>query len=246
MSTDESASPPPTGATSETSDRPDGLDSVPTAPASQPAPPPTVAAPIFEPDVQAAMTRVCRNCSTQATTREPNCPSCGKSYIKQPWFTNARAITVAVVVGCLLLGVAGFAAWRSYQANKELAAQETARLEQEAARQAELDRQAEIAAEKRQQAAQAAALVIAERKSGVAFIEKSVLKSAQRDSNNGEIEGYPYKVRCNVAPGSSMDKVNKSTTKFVCFAFTDKTLGHYYNVTQDWNTGRFTWKYDNR
>lgn len=245
MSTDESSGTPPTPGTPQTAPTPQGADPEPPTPVPSP-PPPTVETPTPQPQTPVAMTRVCRNCSTQATTSDPNCPSCGKSYIKQPWLTKARAITIAVVVGCLVVGAAGFAAWRSYQTNKELAAQEAARIEQEAARQTELDRQAQVAAEKREQAAEAAALVIAERKSGVSFIEKSVLKSAQRDSNNGEIEGYPYKVRCTVAPGSSIDNVNKSTTKFVCFAFTDKTLGHYYNVTQDWNTGRFTWKYDNR
>lgn len=203
--------------------------------------------PLHEQGSQApATTKVCRSCSTQTETAEANCPVCGKSYVKEPWLTTSRAIAIGAVAGCLVLLAVGILSWRSYQSNKEIAAQEAAQAEQEAARQAELQRQADAAAERQAREAAAAQQVISQRRSSVDYIEKSVLKSAQRDSTNGEIDGYPYKVRCQVAPGSSMDNVNKSITKFVCFAFTSRTLGHYYNVTNDWDTGRFTWKYDNR
>ncbi len=192
------------------------------------------------------VTRVCRNCATQSQTTAANCPACGKSYVKEPLLTTSRIIALGAVVGVLALLALGMFSWRTYQNNQETAAREAEQAQAVAAREAELQRQADAAAEKRERQEAAARLILAQRKSSVDFIEKSVLKSAQRDSNNGDIEGYPYKMRCNVAPGSSMDNVDKSTTKFVCFAFTSKTLGHYYNVTNDWNTGRFTWKYDNR
>lgn len=194
----------------------------------------------------APVTRVCRNCSTQSQTTEANCPACGKSYVKEPFFTTSRIIALGAVVGLLALLTLGAFSWRTYQNNKEIAAQEAAEAQAEAARQAELQSKAAAAAEQQEREEAAARLILAQRKSSVDYIEKSVLKSAQRDSDNGDIQGYPYKMRCNVAPGSSMDNVNQSTTKFVCFAFTSKTLGHYYNVTNDWDTGRFTWKYDNR
>lgn len=121
--------------------------------------------------------------------------------------------------------------------------------------QAAIDKeQAAIAQEQRaaeaSKAAEAAkeSRVLEERTKQVATIVESVKGSAQKLLDEGVITGSIIDAYCNPVAGGSLGDITESTTAFECFVATkdngDGTQnGYFWDVTQNWDSGRYTWAF---
>lgn len=192
--------------------------------------------------------RLCRHCSTQTMTTEPNCPGCGTPYVHEPWLNKTRMIAIGTLLLLVLVSVGAVTLMRNRQ---EQAAQDQRMAEQQAAadeqaRQAAAKKAAQVAAAKK--AADAAEAEQAVRALMVPSIEKSVTKMAREHASQGAIDGWPKSTSCSPVAGQSIDNINKTTTKFSCFVTTDKlsggrARGHYYQALMNWDTGQYTYGY---
>ncbi len=197
---------------------------------------------------QHEMLRLCRHCSTQTVTTEPNCPVCGTAYVHQAWLNKTRLIAIGAVVLLLLVTVGAVTLGRARQ---EQAAQDQRVAEQQAAadeqaRQVAAQKAAQAAAAKK--AADAAEAEQTMRALMVPDIEKSVTKMAREHASQGAIDGWPKSTSCSPVAGQSIDNLNKTTTKFSCFVTTDtlsggRARGHYYQALMNWDTGEYTYGY---
>lgn len=194
--------------------------------------------------------RLCRHCSTQTVTTEPNCPGCGTPYVHEPWLNKTRMIAIGTLLLLVLVSVGAVTLMRNRQ---EQAAQDQRMAEQQAAadeqaRQAAAKKAAQVAAAKK--AADAAEAEQAVRALMVPSIEKSVTKMAREHASQGAIGGWPKSTSCSPVAGQSIDNLNKTTTKFSCFVTTEelsggRARGHYYQALMNWDTGQYTYGYQN-
>lgn len=114
--------------------------------------------------------------------------------------------------------------------------------------------QALIAQEQRaadaSKAAQAAkeSQLLEDRTNQVATIVESVKGAAQKLLDAGTITGSIIDAYCNPVAGGSLGDITETTTAFECFVATkdngDGTQnGYFWDVTQNWDTGRYTWSF---
>lgn len=90
--------------------------------------------------------------------------------------------------------------------------------------------------------------VLEERTKQVATIVESVKGSAQKLLDEGVITGSIIDAYCNPVAGGSLGDITESTTAFECFVATkdngDGTQnGYFWDVTQNWDSGRYTWSF---
>lgn len=191
------------------------------------APPTMQQAPAFQ--------RVCRRCSAQTTTAEPNCPACGTPFLRPPLATKRRMLIAGAVLGAALVGLGG---WWAVQANQTRQAEEAAAAEA-AAEQAEAER---AAAAKR--AADAAARK--ERVATVGQIEKSITEMAREHASDGIIDGPILNSQCDPVAGGSLENLTDETTKFSCLAVNEKlsggrVRGYTYHAVMNWDSGKYSY-----
>lgn len=79
-------------------------------------------------------------------------------------------------------------------------------------------------------------------------IVESVKGSAQELLDKGLINGSILDASCNPVAGGSLDEISESTTTFECFVATEDNgdgsqKGYFWDVTQNWDSGRYTWSF---
>jgi ribosomal protein L40E len=196
--------------------------------------PPAAEAPAYQ--------RVCRRCSAQTTTAEPNCPACGTPFLRPPLVTKRRMIIAAAALGAVLVGLGG---WWAVQANQTRQAEEAA-----AARQAQAERAAEAKQAEAERAAEAKraadALERSQRRRTVGQIQKSITKMARGHVSEGILDGPILNTQCSPVAGGSLEDLTDRTTKFSCLAVNEKlsgsrVSGYTYHAIMNWNSGKYSY-----
>lgn len=186
-------------------------------------------------------TRVCPACSTQERTTGAFCPHCGARYERKRSRVSKRVkIVLASLVTLLLLGAAGAGVAMKLHHDHLVKQRQAA-----AARR--------VAAQRRAAAARAEAkktedhFKLAERKDTVKSLEHSVTKDAQKDVNDGLLDGPILRTECSPASGTDISDLSASTGDFTCLAVNKDNLssgtssGYRFTATVNYNDGTYTW-----
>lgn len=217
-----------------------------------------------EPQAPVDLVRVCKKCSTQATTNGDYCPHCGASYVHESRVAGVasaargrfegtspkarKAFAVGLSVLLLLLvggGIAAKVSSDNADAARERSAQKAA-AERDAAEAEAAQAQADADAEQ----ADAEAELRKARRSAVRSLQKSVTADAQKSVDNGLLDGPIIKTSCQAVGGGSTDNLDESTTKFECLAINEElsggqSRGYPYDATMNWDDGSYTWQLQN-
>lgn len=193
--------------------------------------------------------RVCRKCSTQAQTSGDFCPHCGARYSKKKRSKKARALIIGVPLAALIAAAVIAAALIVHHSNQVAArkrAQHAAAVA--AARRRHRAAVAAAAAAAAQRKAQQAAAALKRdeakimRQSMVSALQGAVQKDAEKDVNEGLLNGPIIKVQCE--PATAVD-ATASIANYTCLAATSQTgtelSGYRFSATINTNTGSYTW-----
>lgn len=141
-------------------------------------------------------------------------------------------IAAAVVAAIVIVGgsIAG-----------NLSSQEQARIEEQRAQDQKEAREKQAAENEQQR-------ILEERNVQVAEIVESVKGSAQKLIGEGYINGAIIDAYCNPVAGGSLEDLTETTTVFECFVATEENgdgtqNGYFWDVTKNWDSGRYTWDF---
>ena len=185
-----------------------------------------------------APVRVCPDCSAQVQTDGSFCPHCGASYMRRTRKARltrrgkiARALALAIVLAGG--GAAGVIVKLDHDRTAHAAAATAQQKRDDATRQAD---------------AKAAAAKVEKSNRGelVKQLEKSVTKDAQKDVNDGLLNGPVLRTECDPAGGINPNDLTVSTADFTCTAVTadnaDGTAsGYRFSATVNYDQFDYTW-----
>ena len=186
--------------------------------------------------------RVCRKCSTQARTAGESLPFCTARYSKR---THSRKQRILVFGAPLLVLViaGGTAGALTVRHNNHIAAQKR-EAAQASARRAAAQRAAQAEAQrlKKAQADSKRALAKLERLSIVSDLENAVKKDAEKDVNDGLLDGPILKVQCE--PATTGD-ATATIANYSCIAAKSETggtlEGYRFSALINTQTGSISW-----
>jgi ribosomal protein L40E len=195
-----------------------------------------------------APTRVCRRCSAQAQTNSLNCPHCGASYLRGFKGLHRRTRVALVVLPLLLVlgGAGGAVALKLHHDDVVKHKREVAQARADAKRKAAAEEARRRAAAKRAQAA-IDQVKIDERKSMEHDLRAAITKDAQKDIDEGVLDGPAIShTSCNAIAGGS-DSLSEPTARYDCLAVNETSSdgtehGYQFTGTINFNTGSYTWR----
>lgn len=202
-----------------------------------------------------APVRVCRKCSTQSQTSGEFCPHCGAGFARRGIGKRGRILVGGLIVALLAVGGATGVALKINHDNQVKAAKHRRVV---AAHNAALAAQAAQRARAARQAAQLAAqtaedqLQVDERKVLVTALQNSITKDAQKDINNGVLNGpaITNTVCTPVGGGNLQDTLADHTGDWSCLAVNQTSAdgtesGYGFSATINYDTGSYTWQLGN-
>lgn len=198
----------------------------------------------------ASVTRVCRRCSTQATTSGAFCPHCGTAYERRRrgprcWKRRTRRVAAALVVVLLLGGAGGGVALK-------LAADQRAE-DRERAAQERRDREAAEAAARARAAREEADAQEASdrferslRRSTVRDLRRSITKDARERVSEGVLDGPILSTSCENLDGNE-EALDEDAGTYDCMAVTEKlsggrSRGYRFSARVDYEEHSYTWR----
>lgn len=198
-----------------------------------------------------AAVRVCRKCSTQSQIVGEFCPNCGARFTRRG-IGRRRKIFIGLIAVVLLAagGAAGIVLKINHDNQVRAEKHREALRAQKVALAAEVAQQAQQAQQAAQQAQQQ--VQIDERKAIVNALQNSVTQDAQKDVNNGILNGPSItKTVCTpVGGGNLQDTLADHTGNWSCLAInqtaSDGTASGYgFSATINYDTGSYTWHLGN-
>jgi hypothetical protein len=230
----------------------EGADRVPSASgdgAGDDALPPTSAGAQDAP-TDAPATRVCRRCSTQATTSGAFCPHCGAAYERRrrgprSWTRRTRRVVAVLGVVLLLGGAGGGVALK-------LAADQRAEDRERAAQQRRDRDAAEAAARARAAREEADAQEASDRferslrRSTVRDLRRSITKDARERVSEGVLDGPILSTSCENLDGNE-EALDEDAGTYDCMAVTEKlsggrSRGYRFSARVDYEEHSYTWR----
>jgi hypothetical protein len=189
-----------------------------------------------------APVRVCPDCSAQVQTDGAFCPHCGASYMRGTRKTRptrrgkiARALALAIVLGGG--GAAGVIVKLDHDSKVAAKRHAAAVAAQQKRDDAQSQADAKAAADKLERGTRADL---------VKQLEKSVTKDAQKDVNDGLLNGPVLRTQCDPAGGSNPKDLSVTTADFTCLAVTAENAdgtssGYRFSATVNYDQFNYTW-----
>jgi hypothetical protein len=190
--------------------------------------------------------RVCRSCSTQATTDGSFCPHCGKSYMGRRRRLGRRGKLIVVLASLLLLasGAATAVAMKIERDNEAQAKRErAARLA--ADRREAADREADQRREEQELQDSLDAIERSSRRTLERSLERAVAKDARGLVTDGLLDGPILSGSCDPVGGGRND-LDAQTGKYECLAINEKMAdgtarGYVYDGTINYDKFTYSW-----
>ena len=192
--------------------------------------------------------RVCRKCSTQSQTAGEFCPHCGARFGRRTIGMRGKLLVGALVVALLAAGGATAVVLKINHDNA-VKAEKHHKLAaaRKAAQAAQQTQQAQHAAQQAEQQ-----IKVDERKGLVDALQNSVTKDAQKDIDNGILNGPSItKTECTpVGGGNLQDTLADHTGDWSCLAVNQTSpdgteSGYSFSGTINYDSGSYTWRLGN-
>lgn len=198
-----------------------------------------------------APVKVCRRCSVQTETTGSHCPQCGKSFVRK----NVISKRVALIAsGGLVLILAAVVVLVLVAHNRDAAATRhrhaaAASSSAAAASASAKSSAAAVAARDAKQASDDAERAV--RAEIVTELEASVKRDAEKDVQDGVLDGPILSVTCTSVGAGSADDLAANSGNFSCLAVTahnsDGTdSGYGFTAVINWVEGSYSWHLGNQ